>query len=166
MDYKVKLEDNSERNVQWSGDKFFLDGLELELDFQENFPGSFHVLKEGKSYQVQIGNEGPKGCFTIMVNKKPYKIQVKDSLEVLLDQWGIGQSQAKTIQQLKAPMPGLILKVLVEADQEILEGDSLIILEAMKMENILKSGGQLKVKEILVKEGEKVEKGQSLIIFN
>lgn len=67
--------------------------------------------------------------------------------------------------EMKAPMPGMVLKVLVNAGDEVKKGDNLLILEAMKMENILKSTTDGTVSKVLVKQGDKVEKNQILIQF-
>jgi biotin carboxyl carrier protein len=66
---------------------------------------------------------------------------------------------------VKAPMPGLVVNILVEIGQEIKKGDSLVILEAMKMENVLKATGDAKVKSILISKGGAVTKGQIMIEF-
>ncbi|HNM32873.1 MAG TPA: biotin/lipoyl-binding protein, partial [Chitinophagales bacterium] len=63
----------------------------------------------------------------------------------------------------KAPMPGLVLDILVEAGQAVNKGDNLIILEAMKMENIIKASGSGTVKSIHVQKKDAVEKNQLLI---
>jgi pyruvate carboxylase subunit B len=66
---------------------------------------------------------------------------------------------------LRAPMPGLILKVEVEVGQHVKKGDGLIVIEAMKMENELRAHNPATIKEIKVKPGQAVEKNQELIIF-
>jgi biotin carboxyl carrier protein len=62
-------------------------------------------------------------------------------------------------------MPGLVLKVLVEEGKEFKKGDNLLILEAMKMENILKAPADGKVKSIKIKPGDKVEKNEILLLL-
>lgn len=64
---------------------------------------------------------------------------------------------------IKAPMPGLVLKIMISENQDINEGDSVLILEAMKMENVIKSPGTGKVKIIKVKERDAVEKNEVLV---
>jgi biotin carboxyl carrier protein len=60
-------------------------------------------------------------------------------------------------------MPGLVLKIMISEQDTITEGDSVLILEAMKMENVIKSPGSGKVKSIKVKERDAVEKNQVLM---
>jgi biotin carboxyl carrier protein len=70
------------------------------------------------------------------------------------------------VNELKAPMPGLVLDIVVSEGQEVKKGDALVVLEAMKMENILKSPADVVVKKISVKKGTAVEKNQVLVLFN
>ena len=70
-----------------------------------------------------------------------------------------------TIAEVKAPMPGLILDVLAKPGQEVKKGDQLMILEAMKMENVLKAQGEGVISGIEVAKGDSVEKNQVLIKF-
>ena len=78
---------------------------------------------------------------------------------------GLSNLLAAKVSEIKAPMPGMVLKVLVEEGAEIKKGDNLFVLEAMKMENIIKSPADVVVKTIKIKPGDKVEKGQILIQF-
>ena len=77
----------------------------------------------------------------------------------------MGGANEKKLNEIKAPMPGLILDIKVEVGQEVKKGDPILILEAMKMENILKSPGDGIVKAIKVKVKDNVEKGQLLLEF-
>jgi biotin carboxyl carrier protein len=72
---------------------------------------------------------------------------------------------AAKISEIKAPMPGMVLKVLVEEGAEVKKGENLFVLEAMKMENIIKSPADVTVKTIKIRPGDKVEKGQILMMF-
>ncbi|MNR65826.1 2-oxoglutarate carboxylase large subunit [compost metagenome] len=70
------------------------------------------------------------------------------------------------MKEIKAPMPGLVLNVMVQEGQEVGKGDNLLVLEAMKMENIIKSPDSGIVKKILITKGDKVEKNEVLIQFS
>jgi len=72
---------------------------------------------------------------------------------------------AKKVNDIKAPMPGMVLNILVDEGQEVKKGDALIVLEAMKMENILKSPVDGVIKKIAINKGVAVEKNQLLIQF-
>ena len=90
-------------------------------------------------------------------------MNVKDRFDILLAQMGMTNATATKANDLKAPMPGLVLKINVAEGQAVKKGDSLLILEAMKMENVLKAAGDGVVKTIKVKTKDAVEKGQLLI---
>jgi biotin carboxyl carrier protein len=160
--------------------KALVHGAEYEIEFIENKPvlkngnaadifeieagKSYHLLLNNKSQHVQIldYDRANKTC-TMRVNNKHFEVSYKDRYDVLLNILGIDNASAHFVNHLKAPMPGLVLKVLVEVGQEIKKGDSAILLEAMKMENVIKSPGDGKVKAILVKEKQAVEKNQNLL---
>ena len=71
----------------------------------------------------------------------------------------------KKVNDIKAPMPGMVLQVMVENGQKIKKGDAIVVLEAMKMENILKSPADGIIRKIHVIMGDKVEKNQVMVIL-
>ena len=64
---------------------------------------------------------------------------MKEPVDLLLEQLGMQQSRVRKVNQLKAPMPGLVVRILVEEGQTIKAGEPLLVLEAMKMENVFKT---------------------------
>ncbi|MDQ3110544.1 MAG: biotin/lipoyl-binding protein [Bacteroidota bacterium] len=131
-------------------------------------PGSkrFHVLRDNRSYEVEIVEADTTAkTMLIKVNGHPYPIAVADKFDELLHSMGMDKVAAVKFNDMKAPMPGLVLNVVVEEGQQVKKGDPVIVLEAMKMENILKSPADLTVKKVLVKKGVAVEKGQVLVQF-
>jgi biotin carboxyl carrier protein len=78
---------------------------------------------------------------------------------------GLDKKKVKKLKELSSPMPGRVLKIIVKPGDQINIGDSLLSLEAMKMENILKSDGEGIVKEIFINEEQVVDKGEVLIEF-
>lgn len=78
---------------------------------------------------------------------------------------GIGKSSNPSQPELKAPMPGMVIKVLATSGQQIKKGDPLLILEAMKMENIIKAASDCSVTAIHIRAGDKVEKNQVIMTF-
>jgi biotin carboxyl carrier protein len=99
------------------------------------------------------------------VNNNIYSITAKDQFDILLDKLGLSSLNATKVSEIKAPMPGMVLKVFVSEGMEIKKGDNLFILEAMKMENIIKSPADVTVKTVKIKPGDKVEKGQLLMFL-
>jgi biotin carboxyl carrier protein len=86
-------------------------------------------------------------------------------VDLLLERLGMKNVGVKKVNNLKAPMPGLISKLLVKEGDEIKQGEPLLVLEAMKMENVFKAVADVKIKAIKVSEKQAVEKGAELITF-
>ncbi|MGV3639253.1 MAG: acetyl-CoA carboxylase biotin carboxyl carrier protein subunit [Adhaeribacter sp.] len=130
-------------------------------------PGHFHLLHEHQSYNVEvIEADYQQKTFLLQINGKQHRLQVQDRFDLLLEQMGISAANPHQVNEVKAPMPGLIVAIQVSPGQEVKKGDPLLILEAMKMENILKSPGDGLVKAIKVNLRDKVEKNQVLIQFS
>ena len=164
--YKVKVDNKFDFNFEKTQGVWQLEGKDIAFDMIELGKTSFHVLKDNKSYTVEIVNHNiAEKSFQIKVNNTLYNLSVKDKYDELLHQLGLDKAMVSKVANIKAPMPGLVLNILVEDGQEIKKGDALIVLEAMKMENILKSPADGKVKKVAVKKGVAVEKGQILIEF-
>jgi biotin carboxyl carrier protein len=104
--------------------------------------------------------------YTIKVNGKHYPVILKDRFDILLEKMGMNSSSGTRINHVRAPMPGLIIALKVKDGDAVKAGDTLLILEAMKMENIIKAPGDAIVRTVKVRMGEGVEKNQVLIEFN
>lgn len=141
-----------------------LDGKEFEADILEIKKNRFHVIRNNQSFLAETisANEEEKS-FVIRVNGHDYSVSVKDKYDVLLDELGMDNAASKKVNDIVAPMPGLVLKVMVENGQKIKKGDAILILEAMKMENILKAPSDAIVNKVHIVSGDKVEKKQVLI---
>ena len=90
---------------------------------------------------------------------------IQDHLDQLIKSMGFQVGSSKHINQIKAPMPGLILDIPVNSGEEIKEGELLLILEAMKMENSIVSPINGRIKNVSVEKGTTVTKNQLLIEF-
>ena len=126
----------------------------------------FNVIKNNKSYNVEIlkVNRDEKHFF-IKVNGLKYKLHVKDKYDELLHSLGMDNLTNQKVSDLKAPMPGLVLDIEVREGEQVKKGDALLILEAMKMENVIKSPSDGVIKKIAVNKGEAVEKNQLILNF-
>ena len=101
----------------------------------------------------------------LQMNGKPVRIALSTPLDKLLHEMGMDTSAAAKAAQVKAPMPGLVLRIMVKVGDEVQKDDKVMILEAMKMENVIKSPGHGIVRQILVQAGQAVDKNQVLIDF-
>ncbi|MEM1324700.1 MAG: biotin/lipoyl-containing protein [Bacteroidota bacterium] len=135
-----------------------------ELDSIPNADGSFHLLKDNKAYQIEAKYIGRKR-FEILVNGNKYEVQLADEKDMLVERLGLGVRAASMAKEVVAPMPGLVLSIAVSEGQSVAKGDALLILEAMKMENVIKAAGDGVVKSISVQQGAAVEKGAVLLDF-
>ncbi|MDP5097584.1 MAG: acetyl-CoA carboxylase biotin carboxyl carrier protein subunit, partial [Flavobacterium sp.] len=118
-----------------------LDAVSVEKD-------KFHVLKNHIPYKAEIVSaDFLSKKYTIRVNNNIYEVAIEDALDILIKSMGIERGRTKAI---KAPMPGLILEINVEVGQTVKENDSLLILEAMKMENSFLSPRDGVIKSIAV----------------
>ncbi len=137
-----------------------------ELDVVSFDDRHFHILKDGKSYRAEVLNfDFPAKTASIRVNGEVFQVEIEDHFDLLVKKMGLTAAVHHKINQVKAPMPGLVLSIAVEPGQEVVRGDVLMILEAMKMENVLKSPGEGRVKKILVQKGKPVDKGELLLEF-
>ena len=125
---------------------------------------SFHILKNNVSYRCLLMKKDDSGKnMVIAVNDTEYKINIKDKFDIMLEKLGMSDMAIKKMKDIKAPMPGLVIDIKVKVGDVLAAGDTILVLEAMKMENMLKSPGEGTVKSIKVNKGEAVEKGQVLI---
>ena len=138
----------------------------VSIDLEACGAGYFHVIWNKASYRVEIVKvDHLAKTFHIKINGRIYPVELKDRYDLLLEKMGMNNSAVGRINNIKAPMPGLIIDLKVQSGDTVKAGDPLLILEAMKMENIIKSPGEGVVKTVKIKKGESVEKNQVLIEF-
>lgn len=145
---------------------FTVNDRAFHWDIQKIADGYFHIIQQHKSYKAELVKaDYVSKSFHIKINGKTYLVEVKDKFDLLLEKMGMNTSASGKINTIKAPMPGLIIDLKVNQGDMVKTGDTLLILEAMKMENIIKSPGEGMVKTVNVKKGDSVEKNQILIEF-
>jgi len=136
----------------------------VELDLIKTSDGSYHAVLGGQSYSISVQdiNYGNR-TIDLIINGSSYHLNIKGSTEQMIEKMGFNTIDTSSDSNIKAPMPGLVLKVLVTIGQKVNEGDHLCILEAMKMENVLKSPSTGILKSIHVENGASVNKGDILM---
>ena len=143
-----------------------LNGDFYSLDIEKVDAQTWHILKDNMSYYVQwIERNDEAKTYTLKVNGSLIVLEAKNEFDILLEKMGMANVGSAKVSKLKAPMPGKVLDVLVTVGQEVVKGDGLVILEAMKMENVLKADDVGVVKSVNVSIGEAVEKNNILIEF-
>jgi biotin carboxyl carrier protein len=143
-----------------------INGSQLEWDLVKFTNGHFHILIKNKSYRAEvIKADLASKMFLLKINGKIYPVELKDKFDLLLEKMGMTNAMGGKINNVRAPMPGLIIDLKVIEGDKVMPGDPLLILEAMKMENMIKASAECIVKSVKVKKGDSVEKNQVLIEF-
>ncbi|WP_299117171.1 acetyl-CoA carboxylase biotin carboxyl carrier protein subunit [uncultured Winogradskyella sp.] len=136
------------------------------LDAVETSKNQFHILYNDNSLEASVlESDFNKKTYQVKVNSNTYSVVIHDELDQLISELGFEIGASKKVNDIKAPMPGLILEISVAQGQEVKENDALLILEAMKMENVINAPRDGIIKSIEVKQGETVDKNNLLISF-
>ncbi len=163
---QVKVNEKYNFDVDQNGKGLLINGGKVTADVQQLNASAYHVINNLQSYNVEVvGFNTAEKTAEIKVNNNTYNVTAKDQFDILLDKLGLSSLKAAKVSEIKAPMPGMVLKVFVNEGMEIKKGDNLFVLEAMKMENIIKAPADVTVKNVKIKPGDKVEKGQVLMMF-
>ena len=137
-----------------------------QLDSIKTSYKNYHVLHDNTSFKAEItASDFNKKIYQVKVNNNTYNINIINELDLLIKDMGFEIGSSKIVNEIKAPMPGFILEINVKIGQEVEENDAILILEAMKMENVLTSPRAGVIKSISVIKGDAVDKNQLLIEF-
>lgn len=161
---QVSVNDKNNFSLTAEDGQWLLNNEITDLDISQQPNGLVGVLLNGRSYTAIVDKVDRKNKeLTLRINGQVYKTTIKEPIDLLLSQMGLDLKAMQKAEPVKAPMPGMVLKILVSPGQQVNKGDALIILEAMKMENVLKASGTATVKSIKATERTAVEKGAILI---
>jgi len=161
---QIKINDRNAFSVGHEDEQWVINDVTAAWDAQWQPNGLISILYNNKSYTALVEKVDTKNKeLSLRINGQVYKVAIKEPIDQLLSSMGLDLKAMQKAEPVKAPMPGMILKILVEPGQQVNKGDGLIILEAMKMENILKAAGTATVKSIKCTERTAVEKGAILI---
>jgi biotin carboxyl carrier protein len=149
----VELSRNSER---WS---VALDGKPLDADAVEVAANTFSILIEGESWEVRVAPK-PDGSLVLHTGIAEFVAEVEDPRAWRGRRHGAMEAEGR--QQITAPMPGKVVRILKNAGVAVEAGEGLLVVEAMKMQNEIRSPKRGKVEKILVKEGQAVNAGEVL----
>lgn len=124
----------------------------------------YHLLHNHTSFSAEItGSDFNKRIYEVQIKSNLYRVNISNELDQLISDMGLSAVVSKGINDIKAPMPGMILEVSAKEGDQVAEGDYLLVLEAMKMENTMTAPRDGVVKSVHVNKGETVDKGQLLI---
>jgi biotin carboxyl carrier protein len=147
------------------GQSAVIDGQSIQLDLIGG-EGKFHILWNNKSFNAELVSlHAEEKTITIKVNSNVYTVKLKDRFDDLLKSLGMEGAGSKRIKDVKAPMPGMVLNIMVNEGDEVTKDQPIVLLEAMKMENVIKSPADGKIKKVSVTKGVAVEKNTILVEF-
>ena len=161
---KIKINEGPELEVAaFPGEMKIADHIH-SWDLRQLPDGTYHILANGKSYNAILEEiDRTTKTLKLRINDNSYRLAIQEPIDQLLKKMGLNIAKSNKVEAIKAPMPGLVLKILVIEGQEIKKGEPVLILEAMKMENVFKAPADATVKAIKVAERKAVEKGEVLI---
>ena len=126
----------------------------------------YHCLNGTAGFQIELLEvDKSRKQFVFKLRGQRVTVQLKDELDLMVEKLGMAQAAEVAVREIMAPMPGLIVGISVEVGQTVQEGDSVLTLEAMKMENVIKSPVSGTVEAVHVEVGNSVEKKQVLVSF-
>ena len=144
-----------------NGWRVSLDGHLLDADVVEVAPHTLSILLRGGVHEVRVG-PGPGGTLQIQDGLHAFVAEVVDPRAWRSRRHGGVEAEGR--QQVVAPMPGKIVRVLVKAGERVDAGQGLAVVEAMKMQNEIRSPKSGTVERVLAKEGQPVNAGEILCI--
>ena len=162
MKYDVRISGKScivELNRDGARWQIALDSVATDADTIEIAPGIFSILLDGESHEIRVA-PNPDGTLTIQDGKNEFKAEVADPRA-----WRgrkHGASEAEGRQQIVAPMPGKVVRLLVKPGEKVEAGQGVLVVEAMKMQNEVKSPKTGTVEKLTAKEGQPVNAGDVL----
>ena len=154
-------------SVESDGSSYTLevDGAPLELDARQLGEGEFHLLSDNTSHNVLVEGSGAKMVIHLDGVAVPVRLlDERQAARLAATESGASRGADGSV-AVKAPMPGQVVKRLVEEGDTVSSGQGVIVVEAMKMENELRSPVDGVIKKILVDEGTNVEAGEDLVLI-
>ena len=145
---------------------FSFESNDFDWNCVEVREGQFHILFKEQSLVVDVveANTAEK-TFVVRINNNNYNVQLKDQYDELLQSLGMDSLDNQKESEIKAPLPGRVLDIILSVGDSVVKGDGVLVLEAMKMENVIKSPTDGVIKKITVVKGQAVEKNEVLVEF-
>jgi biotin carboxyl carrier protein len=154
---KTRVVELTRQNDAW---KFSLDGNTLDANAVEVAPNIFSVLLSGDSHQIRIAPR-PDGTLTLHTGLAEYHAEVSDPRSWRGRRQGAVEAEGR--QQITAPMPGKVVRLLVKQGDSVEAGQGLLVIEAMKMQNEIRSPKSGKIEKLFAQEGQPVNAGEVLL---
>lgn len=136
------------------------------VPFKKDINSRILAIEENDTIKGDLISSGfSEKKYTFRINSSYYEVELHNELDILIKEMGLSKGVLSSQKELIAPMPGLIVDILIKPGAQVHAGDPLLVLEAMKMENTLSATMDGIVKSISVKKSDTVDKGRVLIEF-
>jgi biotin carboxyl carrier protein len=164
--YKATVNAKTDLQIRMEGDSVLVNESKVNVNKVKLSETRSHWILNEKSMNVELveANLQTKE-FIVKVNNRSYALKIADQYDQLLKSLGMEVVSEKKVKEIKAPMPGMVLNILVKEGDSVEKDTPILILEAMKMENVIKSSTGAVVKKVHAIKGVAVEKNAILVEF-
>ena len=165
MNNRLQISTKSQNfNIEEKNGHYSLNGIPQTFDCIKISNKLYHIIYQHQSFSAElVSADFAQKTFKFLIDGQEIEMKAQNSMDMLLEKMGISAVEDQKGGRVEAPMPGKILEISCEVGKEVEKGDKLLVLEAMKMENIIKSPVTGTIKKISVEVGENVEKKHLLI---
>jgi len=155
---------NNEFIFEPKSGEVLINGKPVNADVVKLAKNKFHILLNHISYHVELSDKDESGKNMLLyVNGVKQTVQIKEKYDDLLKQLGIDKLKNKKSNAVKAPMPGMVLRILTEPGAVVKKGDTMLVLEAMKMEHVLQAPRDGVIAAVAAEEGAQIKEGAVLV---
>lgn len=138
----------------------------FEIDIVNKKDNELLISSGGKKHIARLlAIDAESKIITLKIDGDRFEVELTDEYDALLHSLGMDAASTKKVNELKAPMPGVVIDIVVRVGDAVEKDDPLVVLEAMKMENMLKSPSDGVISSINIKKGDTVEKNRVLVNF-
>jgi len=138
----------------------------FEIEIVNKKDNELLISSGGKKHVARLlAIDSESKIITLKIDGDRFEVKLTDEYDALLYSLGMDAASTKKVNELKAPMPGVVIDIVVRVGDAVVKDDPLVVLEAMKMENMLKSPSDGVVSAINIKKGDTVEKNRVLVNF-
>ncbi|MDB2467219.1 biotin/lipoyl-binding protein [bacterium] len=160
--YKATVNNQHELEIAGSS----VNGSKRNLDISPLGNGKFHIILDNQSYNASVIEFDQRAKTVVLdINGQEFSVILEDDFDLMLESMGMDKDAGATVSEVTSPMPGLVLDVQVKVGDSVEKDQALLVLEAMKMENVIAAPNDGVIAGVEVKAQDKVDKNQVLIRF-